>query len=227
MSDRQWTVGSTTVESEIVVRGEGHARSMPDRAIVRAVVEGEGASREDAYGEAAEIAKRVDDVVSNHAGAIDRARTAALVVHPRTRWRKGESVRTGWRASRASVLDVTDLAALGEVIAQLAAAGAAISGPEWQIDPGNAAYSEARRLAAADARHRADDYAAALGLEIAAVGWVAEPGLRRGHQDSVDTGFAMAAMAAGGSAADEEVIEVTPDELTIRAAVEVGFSLEP
>lgn len=60
------------------------------------------------------------------------------------------------------------------------------SGRFWQLDPDNPVYTEARRLAAEDARRRADAYASALGLGIGAVEWLAEPGLRREPADAVN-----------------------------------------
>ncbi len=213
------------VEAEIIVRGEGQARAMPDRAVLRAAVEGEGSSRDDAYGEAARLARSVDDVVSGFGAVIDRAATAALVVHPKTRWKKGESVRTGWRASRTTVLEVVDLGRLGDLIAELSVAGAAISGPAWQLDPTNPVHGHVRRLAAEDARRRAEEYAAVLGLEIVAVAWVAEPGLRK---DADPPGFDLApAMMRAASASMDDVINVAPDEMTVSASVEVGFAFGP
>jgi uncharacterized protein len=213
------------MEAEIIVRGEGQARALPDRVLVTATVESEGGSRDEAYSATAELAKQVDEVLARHDGAIDRASTAALVVHPKTRWRKGEAVRTGWQASRTTVLDVVDFARLGDLIAELAAAGAAISGESWRLDPTNPAHGEARRLAADDARRRAHEYAEALGLTVQAVTWVAEPGLRKGDSGGgwhpVARNIAYSPTAGGE---DAEIIDVAPDEMVVSAAVEVGFT---
>ena len=110
------------MDPHIVVRGTAEATSLPDRAVVRVEVDGEGNSRDDAYREAATLAAKVDEVVTGHAGAIARNTTAALAVHPKTRWRRGESVRTGWRGTRTTVLEVTDFSHLGDLFAELAAA---------------------------------------------------------------------------------------------------------
>lgn len=110
------------------MRGEGHARSLPDRALVRAVVEADGESHESAYAAAARPAAAVDEVVAQHKDVIASATTASIVVQPKTRWRKGESVRTGWRAARTTVIEVTIFDGLGELIAELSASGAASQG---------------------------------------------------------------------------------------------------
>lgn len=199
---------------------------MPDRAIISVTVEAEGAARDDAYREAARLATQVDAATATRHQAIDRTITTSLVVHPKTRWRKGESVRTGWRASRTSVVEVADFAVLGDLLAELAAAGGAVDGPSWQLDPTNPVHSQVRGLAAADARTRADAYAASLGLRVTGVAWVAEPGLRQ-TSDS-DTGRFMP-MAAGmamtrGASPEQDVIDVTPDEITVTAEVDVAFT---
>jgi len=164
------------VEREIVVEGLGEAHALPDRAVVHVNVSDEGTSREEVYEAAARLAAQVDAVLEGEADAVDRVVTAALVVQPRTRWHKGETERTGWRASRTSTVDVVALDRLGGLLAQLVAAGGAINGPTWELGIGHPAHDEARRNAAADARRRADAYAAALGVKVGAVAWVAEPG---------------------------------------------------
>lgn len=217
------------MEREIMVKGWGQARSMPDRAVIDVMVDADAATREQAYGEAAISARRVDEVLARRATALGRVQTAVLVVHPKTRWKKGESIRAGWRAGRGTAVEVTDFSQLGELIAELTAAGGAVSGPTWRLDESNLAHSQARRLAAEDARRRAEDYAAALGLTIGHVAWVSEPGLRGAREDAHPYQARQGAPAGGalrGGQADE-VIDVTPDEITTVASVEVGFCLQP
>lgn len=198
---------------------------MPDRAIVYATIEGEGSSRDAAYSEAQPFAARVDEVIAAHGPAIGRNTTAALVVHPKTRWRKGEAIRTGWRASRSSELEVVTFARLGDLFAELAAAGATVTGPRWQLDSANPVYAQVRQRAAQDARARADSYAAGLGVRVRGVAWAAEPGLRLGD-DTHPGGMVAMAMAREGGLAEEEVIDVTPAEMTVTAELEVAFDFE-
>jgi uncharacterized protein YggE len=148
-------------------------------------------------------------------------------VQPKTRWRKGESVRTGWRAARATTVEVQALDDLGELLAELVGAGASVSGPWWDVDADNAAYSQARAAAAADARARAAAYAEGLGLTVGSVAWVSEPGLRRGSaRGDAWSGerVALTAQSAGQLEEEQEAhIAVAPAELTVSAAVEVAF----
>ncbi len=212
------------MERQIVVRGEAEIRAMPDMAIFRVTVEGDGSNQEQAYGAAARLAAAVDGVFGAQAASIGRVTTAALMVQPRTRWHKGETVRTGWRAQRMSVVELNGLDQVGAIAAMLVGAGASLTGPSWGLDPSNDAYHQARVQAARDAHRRAEAYASALGVELGPLAWVSEPGLRAGGNGGpIFAAAARAAhMAVGGP---EEPIEVAPEEITVDAAVEVGFHI--
>ncbi len=211
---------------EIVVQGEAEATAAPNLAELRVAVDGQGDTRESAYTEAARAAAAVDEVIRAEEASIRKAVTAALVVQPRTRFRKGENVRTGWQAQRLSVLEVRALDRLGELVSLLVGAGANISGPRWGLDPTNEVHDRARREAAADARRRAAEYATALGLELGPVAWIAEPGLRAGGGAPHRVGWSAAANFARASAAEtDEPVEIAPGEITVTAAVEVGFEI--
>jgi uncharacterized protein YggE len=216
------------VADELVVRGTGEVRALPDRAVVQVVVDGDGSGRDDAYAAAARLATQVDAVLVTHEAALDRVATAALLVQPKTQWRKGEAIRTGWRASRTTLLDVTDLSRLGDLMAELTGAGAALVGPHWELDVDHPAHTQARQAAAADARRRAEAYAGALGLRVERVVWGAEPGLRQGadHGYAVPAARPLAAMR-GGAAEQAAVMEIAAEEITVAAAVEVGFAFAP
>lgn len=219
------------MDREIVVRGEGEVTTLPDYAVIDATVEALSASRDTAYDRAAASAAQVDEVIAARRGAFRSVKVANLAVQPTSRWDNGERRRTGWRASRTVSLEVRDLDQLAVLIATLVSAGAAISGPRWAINDTNPVFREARKRAAAEAWARAEDYAGALGVELGGVAWVAEPGLRGptggGGGGPLRT-FAAAAPPAppDGSERDpDEIIDVSPEEITVSATVEVGFVL--
>jgi len=213
-------------DREIVVRGTGEARTLPDLAILQIAASADDATAEGAQRRRGEIVAAVDAVLDEHAEAIARVLPAALSVQPRTRWHKGQDVRTGWRASRITQVEVTGLDAVGRIMAGVAAAGAAVTGPRWSLQPDNPAHEAARVAAAEDARRRAESYARALGLTLGPVAWVAEPGLRAGGGDGhVPVASPRMQMVAAVGTAEEPVEDVTPAELTVEAAVEVGFAI--
>jgi uncharacterized protein YggE len=215
------------VERELIVRGEGEVRAMPDLASVQVGVEGDGPSRDEAYKSASSAAAAVDRVLADFEAAIGRATTSALAVQPKTRWRKGESQRTGWQASRVSVVEITDTSRVGELLNALAAAGANISGLAWMVAPANEAFALARRRAGEDAAARADQYAHALGISLGPIAWASEPGLRSTGQMGGTglMGLRAAAAASAGAGAGEEPINVNPEEITIQTALEVAYSI--
>jgi uncharacterized protein len=214
------------MEREIVVRGTGEARALPDQANLRVEVTADRKTQEEAHDARTKLAAAVDEVLDRQADAIARTTIASLVVQPRTRWHRGEDIRSGWRASRTSFVDVVMMDAQGEIMAGLVDAGAAVQGPQWSMAPTNIAYDQARAAAAEDASRRAQSYAAALGLSVGPVAWVAEPGLRRPPGPPVPVEVGIAPMAAAAVVAtDAEPERVTPAELTVRVDVEVGFTI--
>jgi len=214
------------MEREIVVRGTGEARALPDQASLRGAVTADHKTQQEAHDARTKLAAGVDEVLSQHADAIARTTIASLLIQPRTRWHRGEDIRTGWRASRTSFVDVVGLDALGEIMSGLVDAGAAVQGPQWSIAPANPAYDQARVAAAEDARQRARSYATALGLSVGPVAWVSEPGLRRDPAPPVPLQAAVAPMAAAAPVAGEpEPEQVTPGEMTVQVDVEVGFTI--
>ena len=214
--------------TEILVRGEGEARALPDRAILRVSIEGEGSSQDDAYKKAAREARDVDAVLERYSAAIERKTTTRLVVLPKTRWKKGESIKTGWIASRTTTVEAVDLSQLGAMIADLANAGAAsIQGPTWELDSRNQVHEKARHAAVLDARKRAEAYVAALGLKVQRIAWLSEPGLRIGRESGEMSLGGGRVMALSRGAAGAEPIEVSPEEITVRAVVEMAVEAEP
>jgi uncharacterized protein YggE len=211
------------MERQVIVRGEAEVRVMPDRATMRVLVEGDGSTRQEAYSAAARPAAAVDHVLETESDSLDRVTTAALVVQPKTRWEKGQAVRAGWTAYRASVLEVRALDRLGDLVAQLTSAGAEVSGLTWELDAANAAHDHARARAGEDSRRRAEQYAAALGVKLGVVAWIAEPGLRQAGNDHPQP-IAFAATARSAAPA-EGTIDVAPAEVTVAAQVEVGFAI--
>ena len=213
------------MEHEVVVRGQGEVKAMPDRATVRVMVDGTGSSRDEAYAEAARAAAAVDEVLRGQTDALGSVMTAALIVQPRTRWQNGEAVRTGWAASRTSILEVRALERLSDLLGHLAASGAAISNRSWELDAANEAHDQVRSRAGEDARRRAERYATSLGIKLGGIAWVAEPGLRIGGNHFSPDGVAFAAAPRAMAAGAGPPIEVAPEEITLTASVEVGFAI--
>ncbi|HSR82850.1 MAG TPA: SIMPL domain-containing protein [Streptosporangiaceae bacterium] len=212
------------MDRELIVRGVGEVRAMPDVASVRVSIDGEGQSRDEAYQMASSAAAAVDGVLADFDTAIDRVNTAALAVQPKTRWRKGETQRTGWHALRESVIEITDTSRVGDILNGLAGAGANISDLSWMVAMANESFALARQRAGQDAKARAEQYAQALNIKLGPVAWASEPGLRvTGQMDWMSAAPGGARAMSAGLA--EEPIAVNPEEVTISAALEVAYSI--
>jgi uncharacterized protein YggE len=215
------------MEREIVVRGTGEARTLPDLAGLHVEVTAEHKDQDEAYRTRTGLAAAVDAVLAQHADAISRSTVASLSVQPKFRWQHGKQVREGWRASRTNIVEVAGLDALGPLMTGLVEAGAAVAGPTWTLAPTNPAHEEARRAAAEDARQRAQAYAEALDVGLGPIAWIAEPGLRRGGEPPFEpVARPMMAAARFASAEAEQPAEnLEAAEMTVQAAVEVGFEI--
>ncbi|MFV0428556.1 MAG: SIMPL domain-containing protein [Arachnia sp.] len=214
--------------ADIVVTGTAQTRAMPDRATLSLTVSAEDAKRSDAYSAATTLATAVDTTLKAHSTDTDRVVTAALIVQPITRWRRGERQRTGWRATRHTRVELTGLDAVGKLVAELARAGAEVEGPSWSVAPDHPAHTEVRKAAAADARARAEAYAHGLGIGLGRALWLAEPGLgRRPSRPGMQPGSArgLPVPAPSSAPAEDAIIEVVPEELVLSASVEAAFAL--
>jgi len=122
------------------------------------------------------------------------------------------------------VVEVTDLTQLGQLVAELPAAGASeLHGPVWEVDQTNPAHVQARRAAALDAQQRAAAYADALGHRLGRLKWLAELGLR---PDAPGPGaVGAAARFLDAAATTEESMDISPDEITIHAMIDGSFEL--
>jgi uncharacterized protein YggE len=209
-------------EQRIVVRGEADRQAPADLAALTVHVQVDHADQARAFERASDVATAVDAVLDERAGALGPRQASVVVVQPTTRWVDGEQQRTGWRAARSTSLDVVDLTQVSALLAELVGAGATVHGPAWRLRSDHPVLDEVRALAAGNARQRAEAYAAALGVRVGRVDWVAEPGLRRPDVGGAPEVLAMRASAEVGGAE----LPVAPADLTVRAAVEVGFLIE-
>jgi uncharacterized protein YggE len=100
----------------------------------------------------------------------------------------------------------------------------------WHLDPDTdlQARRAVRRLAVADAREAANDFALALGANLGSLIALADPGLlgatlfANGARGSSHMGFA-SAMSSGASW--DEFVDIDPEVITISANVEASYEV--
>lgn len=206
--------------ASVRVRGHGVAQARPDRVQVRITVRALLSQPDAALDEAALRLAEVQTVLDGEGVAATDRLTEGLSVREAQEWVEGRAVHRGWVASASTVVTTVEPAVVGRLLRRVVeVSGAEVAGPWWQVAPDNPAWLEACRLAAEEARRKAEAYAGALGLRLGAVVSVAEPdGEDRPEPRPM-------ALAAARSRAAEPELEA--GDLEVRAGVEVTFRLEP
>lgn len=147
---------------------EGSTTRVPDVAEIGAGVVTQAA---DASTAMAENARRMAAVIAalKSAGVAERdIRTASLSLNPQYRYDNDKPpVLTGYQANNRVSVRFRDMARVGRIVDTLVAQGAnQIDGPNLVVDQPDAALDEARNIAVAKARARAELYARAAGLHV-------------------------------------------------------------
>jgi len=129
----------------------------------------------------------------------------------------------GYYASNTVNVTVREIGALGGLLDALVAAGAnQINGPSFDIADKDAVLDEARGLALAKARTRADSYAKRLGLRVLRVVSVDETGGRAAPILHAMRGRAVAEQAATDAAANAPI---APGENVLGLNLDVVYEL--
>jgi uncharacterized protein YggE len=156
------------------------------------------------------------------AGVADRdIQTSSINLYPDYRQdAQGNNPQiVGYRASNEVSVRFRDIANTGRILDALVAQGAnQINGPMLSIDKPEAALDEARTLALANARSRAELYARALGKRVGRILSISEAGA------SYAPPVIMMRQAARGAVADSTSVD--PGEQSVAVSLSVSFELE-
>ena len=165
-------------EGSIVVSGTGRVAVAPDIADLRLGVSVTRPTVDTARAEAATTMEAI--LAAMDAAGIPRSdvRTTLLSVQPRYDYRDGKPpTLTGYELANAVEVTVRDLARLGDVVDGALHAGAtSMDSLSFRVADPAPVEREARMLAMATARSRADVLAEAAGLTITGVSAVVEGG---------------------------------------------------
>jgi uncharacterized protein len=203
----------------IAADGAGVVRVAPDQArfqvSVRRTARTAAVARTD-------VRRRVDRVVRALAArGVPRDAIAteyAAIERERVRTGRPRKVRIRYRAQTSLTVLTDQVNRLGRLFDAVAAAGGDVSGPEFSFADPSRGTAEAARAALADARRRADDAAAALGLRVGAVVSV--------DLDPEGQGFEGAGSSAGGGASGRRTA-ILPGLRDVVAHVRVTYALLP
>jgi uncharacterized protein len=208
-------------EGRIEVHGEARVGTLPDE--VELVFEVSGLEQSPAAA-LADVGRRSQELEAllDEFGVPRRKRvTMRATVHPESEYMESKLVHRGYRAQTTVSIRTREFDRLGSLMSSaIERTHCSIQGPNWLVDLLNEARFRVCRLAAEEARRRAEAYAEALGCRLGAVLEAAEPDVRARWGRAVGGLRALTALS-------EEEPAIEAGELALTASIDVSFALEP
>jgi uncharacterized protein YggE len=190
----------------VVVHGEAYREIPPELAVFSVGVSATERDKAAVVTRLTRGAAAVSEILESHAASIERRETAGLQVHPGPKKRD-------FSGDITTTVTLHDFGDLGELLAALAGLDqTSISGPWWQLRPGNRADADVRREAVTDALARARDYAAAVGATLDRIVEIVDE----------EGGGGMHRMMR---AAQDESFDLTPQVQTVTARVQLKIAI--
>jgi uncharacterized protein len=156
----------------IALAGHGETRQAPDMAMITlGVVTSAATAREAVDGNNAAMTAILDTLVAAQIEARD-IQTSNFTVNPRYDYNNNTQPPkvVGYDASNNVSVTVRNLADVGAVLDKVVSAGSnQINGIAFSVSKPEAAEDEARKLAVADAKRKAEVYAVASGVKLGAI----------------------------------------------------------
>jgi uncharacterized protein len=203
----------------VTVRGEAQLEGPPDLATVMLTLHASADSPERTRAQLAEGSAKIAQLLQRFETALERSSTSGVHVFPIFN-RRTPSKITGYQGTFSTQIVVADLDALSKLVLALTELpNSQVDGPWWSLRPDNSMYRQARLAAIADARSRADDYAAAFGTTLADLVEISDLNSGFGGGARELQAFAMA------KGADDAVFEFEPAAQSVSGQVTVRFSL--
>ncbi len=217
----------------IWVSGEGKVTAVPDVAVLTLGVEAQAATVEEAMDEAAVAMNRVIDSLHSNGVAEKDIKTQWFNVYPITQWVDVRSpisswaddedyeVLTGYEVTNTVTVKIRNIDAAGDIIDDVARAGGdltRINGVSFTVDDPSVCEDEARDLAVADARAKAQQLARAAGVSLGRAFYISESG---GYYPTYwDYGVEL----RGGEA--YAATPISPGETEVTLTVQMAFEIQ-
>lgn len=205
--------------------GTGEVSAAPDMAVVSLGVVEQADTAREALQANTEAMTKVMDILQGQNIAEKDIQTSGFNISPRYVHPKNGNGQeppriVGYEVSNQVTVRVRDLDALGGLLDKVVGAGSnRISGISFTIDEAQALEDQARRKAVADARRKADLYAADAGFQIGPVQSMTESG---GHQPPRPM---MRTMAMEAQQSDAASVPVARGEHTITMQVNITWQI--
>jgi hypothetical protein len=166
-------------QRSVTVSASGTVAAEPDMARITSGVTTEAATASQALARNSDVMKKVIAGLKSSGIEAKDIQTTSFRVDPRyTRAREGEAPAIdGYRVTNQVQIVARDLDRLGEVLDQLVSLGAnEMAGLSFEVSEAETLLDEARQEAVANAKRRAELFAAAAGAEIGEVLTIQEEG---------------------------------------------------
>jgi uncharacterized protein YggE len=200
----------------VTVRGQATVRTEPDVAILwitlSAFEESPGKALGDVAQRAEALGALLDELGVREADRSTAGVSVAEEFDPPTRGNRG----MGHRATARVTVHLTDPEVIGRAISRASEElEASIDGPHWSVTPANPARLEAATQAAADARSKAQAYAAGVGVTLDGLLCLVEP-------DTADRPRGIRRVATAAAGRD---MPIDVEECEVRATIDATFTL--
>jgi uncharacterized protein YggE len=209
------------MSATLSVRGSAIAPAKPDDADLTLTLSALLPTPDEALSDVAERTGELKQILTA-CDIPDRDRiTSGITVREQRDWENQQYVHRGYLARTTVVVRLTDPEVIGRLMKDaIGDVDAEVAGPHWRVANDNPAHTEARKLAIADARRRADAYVDALGVRLGAVAEVSEPGVttRSSH-------LVMSDMAYSASRSEPE-LEIEAGDVDIQCSIDVVYRIE-
>ena len=201
----------------VTVRGEAQVEGPPDLAALSCTLHASGDSAEATRAQLATGSQAVAALLEQFTAALERSSTSGLHVSPTFNHRNPTKI-TGYTGTFTTALVVADFDALSSLILALSALpNSQVDGPWWSLKPDNPMHREVRLAAIADARRRAEDYAAAFGATVSELVEVSDLDDPTGGPRRMSRAHALSMeMAADDSFSFEPALQTVFGQVTVR-----------
>lgn len=224
------TLSFPALAGTMQITGHGEVVAAPDTAYVSSGVTSQGATAKDALdANSADMAALIAALKGAGIEAKD-IQTSGFSVNPNYVYTDARDANgytlppkiNGYIVTNGVTVRVRDLTILGTVLDQAVTVGAnTINGVTFAVADPSELYDEARRQAFADAKHKADLYAAAASLELGAIELISE---QVGYVQPPQP-YTMRAEAVG--APSDKAVPIEAGQLTFTIDMNVNWTIDP
>jgi uncharacterized protein YggE len=207
----------------LTVRGEATISVRPDVAVVTLGAVARRETAQEAFNQASTTGNQLQEFLRSQGVAERDITTRQLTLSPEFgRPVEGQGAPiVGWRATNILTVKIRDFSQIGAIIdgaARILGNDAQISGISFAVEDTGAAARNARQLAIADARERAEQIAAAAGVRLVRILSITENFAPPPTPQPV-------ARAAVATAAPAAAPEVAPGEQSLMVSVEIVYEI--